>query len=191
MQIILALSSPFVAAFALWLAGKRQAQAFRHEREMADLKDTRALLGEAAVQLHKVEGAMTDVEAAIDVGSADVKGSAGSELLEALSDAGWQLDVLGERLELHLGGESPAVQTFMSAEDAFHEYSTAIFHVWLHEEDPYIVDHQEKAEREHGRLEETAHRFRRAAHDLVGVRLPPTATKALRAGETPPGSPPA
>jgi hypothetical protein len=109
-DVILSVGPTLVALAALAFAASQQRRGFRHEREMADLADARALFDEAVVTLREAEELRYRTIQALSNEGGPRKGV--PEAVAALKVVTTALGSLHDRMAVRLGLDHEAVQGF-------------------------------------------------------------------------------
>jgi hypothetical protein len=171
---ILAVGPIAVALAAIGATTWQQRRGFKHQREMADLSDLRALFDEAAAALHQASLAGHEVELwlhDLDWAPATATPERQRGVLAGGFAAGEVLRSLRGRLGVRLDADHDAVKAFEAARDAAElAVGTASQLTW---DEALDRDTAEGVVLEsHERMHTATDDFMRAASRTVGARLP-------------------
>jgi hypothetical protein len=177
-SILLALSSPAVAAIAVWV-GKRQTdstlaqqhqqlkqqaeqvvETLRHERQRDDLSEVRRLLDDAARALAEADRCHRDIYD--DLGN--------EEKRDALMKAGRELEEIKQRIAIRFGPDHEVTHNIDACADVSLEVFGATTH-WKLGDHQYAIDQAKGARDE---FEVASRAFVTATVRYAGVDLPET-----------------
>jgi hypothetical protein len=168
-----------VALIAAFTAGRRQkraleaeagrlAQQLDHDRELADLADSRAVMDSAAIALHHASYAAAKVRQDFMTHGAWIAERA-SETVSAIHERGEALDQLRQRIAVRFGTDHALVQHFDAANGALLEVARQVR--WPND----MIDISEAwpvIESKGKDFENARRQFLAAAVSTVGTRIP-------------------
>jgi hypothetical protein len=110
---------------------ERQTAELRHDRELADLSDMRAILDEAAVVLHRANYARADVHQGFTMFGRKIRDHRPDAIPE-LNVRGQELDAMAARLAIRLGVDDAIAKALHDANESLLTVSRAV--AWLEDE---------------------------------------------------------
>lgn len=168
-DVAVATGPSVVAVVAIVAAFRQQRLALAHQRELADLSNTRGVFDDAAVALHDASVALSGLERALFTGGAAFR-STFPEALPAAESATETLKSILGRLGVRLPADHVAITAFAKAHNAAREATNAMATQQTGLGSPFTA--YPTVQDEHQRLIDATDGFMRAATKTVGARLP-------------------
>jgi hypothetical protein len=168
-DVAVAAGPSVVAVVAILAAFRQQRRALVHQRELADLSNTRAVFDDAAVALHDASLALSGLERALFTGGATFR-SMFPDALPAAETATETLKSIRGRLGVRLPADHVAITAFAKAHDAARKATNA-----MAAQQPGLgsdITAFPTVQDEHRRLIDATDDFMHAATQTVGARLP-------------------
>lgn len=105
-----------VAVITAVTTNRRQREALKHDRELADLADLRKLLDEAAVVMNDAGDALDELLVRFMEHGAALP----QDIREKVAQFGRDLDTLNARIRVRVGNDVPLTTSFQACVDAVH-----------------------------------------------------------------------